>query len=181
MKMIGRWFHELREAAPEAHIAGGAVRDDYLGVPIKDVDVFVGEVNETRAREVLAEHFEWKRSMDESYFTSDPRVRAAHEFDMPDTPINLIVLSEALSMLENVERFDFGVCRAAHNGECGFFHADFTHDVERRCFTLRKCENESQMGLSLGRYRRLSEKFPEWGLHIPAKFSRHIRGSIERV
>ena len=37
----------IRRIAPEAHIAGGAVRDTLVGKAIRDVDVFMGHGRRT--------------------------------------------------------------------------------------------------------------------------------------
>ena len=110
----------LQQIAPEAHIAGGAVRDTILKKPIQDIDVFVadkdGHVEEAaallRSRCGYVKVGEWTQYLE----FSDPAMTRVAKFEKADEiiPVCIIgLLPRYASPKANIARFDFGVCMSA--------------------------------------------------------------------
>ena len=84
----------LREIAPEAHIAGGAVRDTILNKQIHDIDVFMsdGHVEEAaaclRAAHGYVKTGEWKEYLG----FSDPAMTRVAKFEKADETIPICVI-----------------------------------------------------------------------------------------
>jgi Poly A polymerase head domain len=112
----------LQQIAPEAHIAGGAVRDTILQKQLHDIDVFVSDahVEEAAALPRSACSYvkvgEWKEYLG----FSDPAMTRVAKFEKADetTPICIIgLLPEFANPEDNIARFDFGICMAAFDGK----------------------------------------------------------------
>lgn len=177
MSECARILTALQAVAPDARIAGGAVRDWLLERPVKDIDVFVSaDASERKlAKAVMKFRPEVKRTVDGRYFQSDRSVVESIEYGdeaerLP--PINIIRLAERHTIASNIARFDLGLCRAAFDGKDIRTHADFRSDVRFKRLTIRKCENEKQFELSLARFVRLEEKYPGWRFTVPDEFAR---------
>src|SRR5262249_28392006 len=79
----------LQQIAPEAHIAGGAVRDTILRKPIQDIDVFMGDEQVEEAAALLRSRCsyvkvgEWKEYLG----FSDPAMTRVAKFEKADATI----------------------------------------------------------------------------------------------
>ena len=80
---------ELRPVSPDAHIAGGAVRDTLLDRPIKDIDLFLDHTHVGEAAKILRAKFgyvkvgEWTSYLE----FSDPAVIQLAKFAKADETI----------------------------------------------------------------------------------------------
>ena len=173
---IPNWWRVLLNRvqlkAPKALIGGGCLRDLYLNRPIADVDLFVPE-GESGVREVVnLTHPKLTRYAYEPYFTHDQHVRQIGYFesavlDVP--PINLIhVSAHTCEPWTQIERFDFGLCQIAFDGEQLYMSSAFGRDVKQKTFTYtRNPDTEAQRTNSMARYERLSKKYEGWKLVMP--------------
>lgn len=176
MNECARILTALQAIAPEAHVAGGAVRDWLLERPVKDIDVFVSSDSPEAKVAKAVRKFRpvVERVVDGAYFASDRSVcgsveYADREHELP--PINIIRLTGRHTIESNIARFDLGLCRAAFDGKEIITHADFRRDVRFKRFTVRKCENADQFALSLARFNRLEAKYPGWLFNVPEEFA----------
>jgi len=170
---LGILLAQCKTKSPNAHVGGGAIRDILLDRPIRDIDIFVGIGTSSGVKELLERKgCEATRAVTAEYFVSDPRVVEAVEYSGWDYPINLISMTTDITMEENIERFDFGICRVAFDGFTTLIPASFELDAAARHFTLRKCENEGQFAQSVIRHRRLQDKYEGWPLIVPDEFKR---------
>src|SRR6516162_55627 len=105
----------LQQIAPEAHIAGGAVRDTILQKQIHDVDVFMKEEHVDEAAALLRSACkyvkvgEWKQYLE----FSDPAMTRVAKFEKADETIPICIiglLPDFANPRGNVARFDFGIC-----------------------------------------------------------------------
>jgi hypothetical protein len=168
----------LQRAIPgSVHIAGGAVRDTILGRPIRDVDIFLSNVDAEPAAALLRAEFgyvkvgEWKQYMG----FSDPMVERVAKFEKADEtiPICLIGLKESLSPHDNIDRFDFGCCMAAWPGGTAKMITDvrFKRDVESKTFTLCRADDLAQFSYSMVRFKKLTaDRYEGWKLAVPSQF-----------
>src|SRR3954469_13973841 len=112
----------LQQIAPEAHIAGGAVRDTILQKQIHDIDVFMRDEHVEEAAALLRSQCsyvkvgEWKQYLE----FSDPAMTRVCKFEKADATIPICIiglLPQFAGWKANTARFDFGICMAAFNGE----------------------------------------------------------------
>ena len=159
----------LQQIAPEAHIAGGAVRDTILQKQIHDIDVFMADVHVEEAAALLRASCgyvkvgEWKQYLG----FSDPAMTRVAKFEKADatTPVCIIgLLSAFVSPEDNLARFDFGVCMAAFDGKETIRTAEFDQDAESETFTLHRADNLKQFPYSMSRFKKITAGRYEVGL-----------------
>ncbi len=186
-----RWLSALRAVQtkfPEAVIAGGALRDLANGRDVKDVDIWIktrGEETKSLLEAALdcpvidiadlsvesqpATEGELDDVFNVDFPVTPASVRLTNpgELIMPDdAPIQIIAVNFDVTMDSVIERFDFGICKAATDGRVSVLHPSFLADVERKTFTfLATNRSETQMDRSLVRYQRLTgDKYAGWTL-----------------
>jgi hypothetical protein len=112
----------IRTIAPQAHIAGGAVRDTILEKPIHDIDVFMDDDHVEEAAKLLRSRLgfvkvgEWQQYLG----FSDPAMERVAKFERAEETIPLCIIGLKSKYAEpeaNIARFDFGICMAAFDGE----------------------------------------------------------------
>jgi hypothetical protein len=172
----GELLAGLQQITPEAHIAGGAVRDTILQKPIHDIDVFMDNYHVDEAAALLRSSCayvkvgEWKEYLG----FSDPAMLRVAKFEKADEtiPICVIGLKPAYATpRENISRFDFGVCMAAFEGGTTICTAAFDRDLEGQTFTLMRADNEAQFNYSMSRFEKITAgRYRGWTLAIPEQF-----------
>jgi hypothetical protein len=169
----------LQAIAPEAHIAGGAVRDTILEKPIRDIDVFMKAHYLEEAAACLRSSCGYVKVGEwETYLEfSDPAIARVAKFEKADEtiPICLIGLhhdySECMEPRGNIERFDFGICMAAFDGRTTIQNDAFDSDIESQTFTLLRADNEAQFAYSMRRFEKITaDRYRGWTLAIPEEF-----------
>ena len=172
---------ELQTVAPEAHVAGGAVRDTILEKPIHDVDVFMDERHVEEVAKVLRSRLgfvkvgEWKQYLG----FSDPAMTRVAKFEKAEETIPLCIIglkSNYTSPEANIARFDFGICMVAFDGENILRANEFAVDMEAETFTLCRADNLAQFSYSMSRYNKITAgRYQGWGLSIPRAFEEYAR------
>jgi hypothetical protein len=166
----------IQQVAPEAHIAGGAVRDTVLEKPIQDIDVFLADASleaaaaHLRRADAYVKVGEWK-----SYLAfSDPAMTRLAKFEKAEEtiPVCLIGLRPGfVAPAANMSRFDFGLCMAAFDGTAITQTAAFNDDAAAKCFTLHRADNDQQFAYSMSRFEKLTaDRYAGWGLAVPKEF-----------
>ena len=166
----------LQQIAPEAHIAGGAVRDTILQKQICDVDIFMADEYVEEAAVLLRSSYsyvrvgEWKQYLG----FSDPAMTRVIKLEKADEiiPICIIgLLPRFANSKDNIARFDFGVCMAAFDGKQTIRAAEFDQDAEGKTFTLCRADNRAQFTYSMSRFEKLTaNRYQGWSLAIPEEF-----------
>jgi hypothetical protein len=166
----------LQQIAPEAHIAGGAVRDTILEKPIHDIDVFMADEHVEAAAACLrmthsyVKVGEWTRY--EGF--SDPAMSRVAKFEKADETIPICVIGlrpDYAEPRENIARFDFGVCMTAFDGETTIRTDEFERDVAGQTFTLTRADNKEQFAYSMSRFDKITAgRYLGWTLAIPEEF-----------
>jgi hypothetical protein len=166
----------LQRVMPEAHIAGGAVRDTILQKPIHDIDVFMDDRNIEEAAALLrfacgyVKVGEWKQYLG----FSDPAMLRVAKFEKADETIPICVIGlrpEYTDPRENVSRFDFGACMVWFDGETTIRTDEFDLDVEGQTFTLHRADNDAQFAYSMARFEKITAgRYRGWTLAIPERF-----------
>ena len=162
----------IQQKESRALIAGGCLRDHYLERPVADIDIFVPDDETGAAGVIRYDRPVLAKSVPKPYFTHDSDVRQIGYYESAEerlTPVNLIhVSSYACTPWDQIERFDFGICQIAFDGQQLFMTSAFGRDVKERTFTyLRQEPSEAQHEASMGRFERLSLKYPGWKLRQP--------------
>jgi hypothetical protein len=167
----------LQQVAPEAHIAGGAVRDTLLQKQIHDIDVFMKDERVEEAAALLRSQCsyvkvgEWKEYLG----FSDPAMTRVAKFEKADEQVPICIVglrSFYANPKENIARFDFGICMAAFDGKDTLRSDEFDHDVKEQTFTLHRADNEHQFVYSMSRYKKISSgRYSGWGLAVPERFA----------
>src|SRR5262245_42235149 len=188
-------LNSIRRIAPEAHVAGGAVRDTILGRKIHDIDVFMGHEKKDEVAAMLRADFKYLRTGEcERYeMFSAPIIHRVAKFEHADEqiPICIIALKKPLSVVENLGRFDFGICQVGWVGGDSIETDAFRHDLDEHVFTLVRADNSAQFAYSMERYRKLTaDRYAGWKLAVPkefeglvkqAEFKRHWFSDIDNL
>jgi Poly A polymerase head domain len=171
----------LQQIAPEAHIAGGAVRDTILQEQIHDIDVFMKDEHVEEAAALLRSSRsyvkvgEWKEYLG----FSDPAMTRVAKFEKADetTPICIIgLVPEFATPEDNMARFDFGICMAAFDGKNTIRTAKFNQDAESQTFTLYRADNQPQFAYSMSRFEKITAgRYRDWSLVVPSEFEELVR------
>jgi hypothetical protein len=171
----------LQQMAPEAHIAGGAVRDTILQKQIADIDVFMSDEHVDKAAALLRSSCsyvkvgEWKQYLG----FSDPAMTCVAKFEKADETIPICIIGlqpDFASPQDNIARFDFGVCMAAYDGTQTIRAAEFDQDVEGKTFTLLRADNASQFAYSMSRFKKISAgRYTGWSLTVPGEFEEFVK------
>jgi Poly A polymerase head domain len=166
----------LQQVAPEAHIAGGAVRDTILQKQIHDIDVFMNDEHVEAAAALLRSACsyvkvgEWKQYLG----FSDPAMTRVAKFEKADETIPICIiglLPDFVGPKDNITRFDFGICMAAFDGKNTIRAAEFNHDAESQTFTLHRADNPPQFAYSMSRFEKIAAgRYQGWSLAVPEQF-----------
>ena len=166
----------LQQIAPEAHIAGGAVRDTILQKQIHDIDVFMKDEHVEEAAALLRSHWsyvkvgEWKQYLG----FSDPAMTRVAKFEKADETIPVCIiglLPHFANPKDNIARFDFGICMAAFDGKQTMRAAEFDQDEKAHTFTLCRADNQAQFAYSLSRFEKITAaRYTGWSLIVPNEF-----------
>jgi hypothetical protein len=171
----------LQQIAPEAHIAGGAVRDTILQKQIHDIDVFMDEQHVDEAAALLRSHCsyvkvgEWEQYLE----FSDPAMTRVAKFEKADETIPVCIiglLPRFANPKANIARFDFGICMAAFDGKQTLRAGEFDQDLGDHTFTLCRADNLGQFSYSLSRFEKITAaRYTGWSLTVPRKFEELAR------
>jgi hypothetical protein len=171
----------LQQIAPEAHIAGGAVRDTILQKQIHDIDVFMKDEHAEEAAVLLRSRCgyvkvgEWKQYLG----FSDPAMTRVAKFEKAAETIPVCIiglLPHFASPKDNIARFDFGICMAAFDGKQTLRTAKFNKDEKARTFTLCRADSQPQFDYSLSRFEKITtERYAGFSLIVPDEFEELAR------
>jgi hypothetical protein len=171
----------LQQIAPEAHIAGGAVRDTILHKPIHDIDVFMRDDHVEQAAALLRSHCsyvkvgEWKEYLG----FSDPAMTKVCKFEKADEVIPICIIGlrpEFAGLKDNIARFDFGICMAAFDGKQTIRTEEFDRDEEVHDFTLCRADSLAQFAYSMHRFEKITaQRYAGWTLSVSSQFEEFAR------
>jgi hypothetical protein len=171
----------LQQIAPEAHIAGGAVRDTILQKQIHDIDVFMKDEHAEEVAVLLRSRCgyvkvgEWKQYLG----FSDPAMTRVAKFEKAAETIPVCIiglLPHFASPKDNIARFDFGICMAAFDGKQTLRTAKFNKDEKARTFTLCRADSQPQFDYSLSRFEKITtERYAGFSLIVPDEFEELAR------
>ena len=121
------WENSRRRVASQAGrhaiIAGGAIRDHILGLPVKDIDIFVLGMDAQSAEQIFGADIIEYAGVEE----------AKHQYRTQDGLTVDLVFSRYDNVQEVLEHFDLGICRAGWDG----WDYVVTDDFEFDCRNLK--------------------------------------------
>lgn len=180
-KMIpAEWLealHAVQTVAPGAVIAGGALRDLFLGRPFKDLDIFVHLHDPANDRAAIFSaltalgfcssgtiDFSYAKGMTKECYAADSFTRSVMAFGCIPVvgllEVQIVVLNEPFKL----SRMDFGLCQIAYDGDALTYSDEFMHDAVNEVFTVCRADTEDELARSRRRYERLHNKYPGWNL-----------------
>ena len=122
------WENLRRQVASQAGrhaiIAGGAIRDHILGLPVRDIDIFVLGMSALSAKEIFGADIIEYAGVEE----------AKHQYRSQNGLTVNLVFSRYNNAYEVLEHFDLGICRAGRDGWDYVVTDDFEFD--RRNLTI---------------------------------------------
>lgn len=162
----------IRQYAPEAFLAGGALRDLDNGRAIKDLDVFLSTDADMGSILVAMLKHGYQTvgtdlSLSEEYGSLGVGVTGILELLHTDRSIpalNFIRVEDA-TVDGQVHRFDFGICQIAYDGERVIKTDAYLKDRDAKTFTITRDDDGEPRALR--RWQRLSEKYSDWTLINP--------------
>lgn len=189
------WLDVLRKVQtlyPEAIIGGGALRDHYLGAPVKDVDIFVrhtgGDIDLLALVEATSMNWTPLSTEMHAYEANLSEIAAVLDGDTALCPhsdlcgmfcdcptVQIIVCSPATPaapldfLWYQLARFDIGICKIAHNGRNVTYATEASFAIAERRLHIANMQPVNQRERSLARVERIAAKYPDWkiGPHAP--------------
>ena len=160
---------------PEAVLAGGALRDAYIGKPVKDLDIFVSYPNHNALHPLflIAQCFDMGGVISEQKFTGYAAMNEVAQCfqvvsELFPQPINIVLLNRKIECASDViDRMDFGICHIGCRGmgQDMVVSDRFFRDMAMRTFTLYRQDDEAR---AVRRWQRLQDKYePPWRMVIP--------------
>jgi hypothetical protein len=171
----------LQQIAPEAHIAGGAVRDTILKKQIADVDMFMKDEYVDEAAALLRRVHSYVKVGEWTQYLgfSDPAMTRVAKFEKADETIPICIiglLPSYANATDNIARFDFGLCMVAFDGKKTIRAPEFDQDERDHTFTLCRADNLAQFAYSMRRYEKIAAvRYVGWQLVVPDEFEDFAR------
>jgi hypothetical protein len=106
------------QAGRHAIIAGGAIRDHILGLPVRDIDIFVLGMSALSAKQIFGADIIEYAGVEE----------ANHQYHTRDGLTLDLVFSRYDNVREVLEHFDLGICRVGWDGWDYVVTDDFEFD-----------------------------------------------------
>ncbi len=162
----------VRQHAPEAFLAGGALRDLDNGRAIKDLDVFLSaDADMASIMTAMLVHgygiVGTDLSLSEEYGSLGVGVTGILELKNLDSslpPVNFIRVEDH-SINAQINRFDFGICQIAYDGERVMKTTAYLLDRQAKTFTVMRRDDGDERALR--RWERLRQKYADWTLIDP--------------
>lgn len=181
----------IQEAAPDAILAGGAIRDVYHNKLVKDHDIFVSCADTS---DVYSDDF-WKKYLNlntSGMFATDSitnfedsedgscggmsHVDMVWEINKGNILYNIIVVD--MNPIEYVNRhFDIGLCKAYCDGKRIRLTSDFMHDSQFKHLTIvAEDMPQEEFNHMMDRHvENVKEKYPGYKLVIPERFEQYYK------
>lgn len=158
-------------------MAGGALRDLDHGKPIKDIDVFFHAASYEKCKHLfglIGRALHDEIICDPVDIAGDD-VSGVGSFVLDGDEWNMVGLRYPCTNESVADRFDFGICQIAWDGDRIYRSKDYQKDVQNRTFTLTPIRGGERKDVSraLVRYERLTQKYKGYRLVLPEKWRGH--------
>lgn len=169
---IPEFFLRMKETEEfkDAVIAGGFVRDNYLGKKFTDVDVFypikssLDSILKNRKLHELFTKEETPTEKDMSKYNFNNRLDRKFDAKVDGFDVDFVGyhLNEASFGYRLVESFSFGLDMAFTDGKELTLTKDFEHDSERGLIRLINLDSISSLPHIMERFQRIHTKYPNF-------------------
>ena len=159
----------IQEVLPSAVMAGGCLRDRDNGRAVKDIDIFAhgyGESDLWDAHAALKAHGLALEDIDMEKMYPVDGAELIGVIDVRQGPWPLALPVQIIMTTWDtdkiVQRFDYGICRIAFDGQKITRSDDYLLDKHNKVFRLVRERTAEQLEASVMRYARLSPKYEGW-------------------
>jgi len=152
----------VKEMFPGSHpvIGGGALRDAFHGRPIKDVDVFLRNVDHSDLAHPYTKalvppgvaEYACRSDMHGVWDITAP----IHGFSVQ------LILADFTNLTDLAGTFDLGFSRITFDGQDIYYHPDFVKDSAKQQIVIRRKDDNGTISRSLRRVARISQKYIGW-------------------
>lgn len=166
---VPSFFFKMKEIEgfEDAVIAGGFVRDQYLGKPFKDVDIFIPIRGQTDFIERMVRlndaGFTFTRSQAVDGYRTN---KFLGKYDGTVDGLDVDIVGQKMSPKgfghNLVETFNFGLDRIYLDGKEVALHPDFENDIKYQLINLRDVNGIDDLPNAMHKYFRLKEKYPSY-------------------
>jgi hypothetical protein len=175
----------VREATyGPALLAGGALRDEDNGRPVKDLDVFIPVKDNGQFHYVVSQlTTHWgepaeEYQEEETYRAWNHKVTGVAGWDQPHfpTPIQVVGFDiPEFTLHDLVASFDIGLCQIVSSGLFTWRSPAYTADVRDHRITVMPCQQgislpHTILERTLKRLVRISGKYPGWHPRVSEDF-----------
>jgi hypothetical protein len=160
---------DIQKVAPEAVLAGGALRDLDHGLPAKDLDVFIaaGSGNEAEGLNELMGGHPMTDPEIQMYPDNMPEIQLVADHDperekfnnLTGLPLQFIYINWQTHNI--IKRFDYGLCQIMYDGRELRTSEQYDTDKQEKTMTLLRCDNEFALGRSVERFARWKPRYPD--------------------
>lgn len=166
----------VKGAYPGAIVAGGCLRDAILGVPHRDIDIFVGpDFDPTKLPEAWAAFVLSPETFVQDYAEHfAPRLKAVWGLANCDGELlgpaaaQIIVMAEPIKLPELLADFDWGFCQIGGHTLSKLFCTDaFRADMNNNTATLTAKPGDPRMERMLRRGKEFQRRFPDRRFLVP--------------
>jgi hypothetical protein len=168
-RAIAEIIKPLRDKDIPAIIAGGFMRDNYIGKPWRDIDLYVAAYQYHEAMELLGggppDRFEAMLKEGDAAYDHQSIVYQ-EEFTsnrMDGALVNLIGLHETPTMEGVIFKFNLGICMAATDGFSALYPPAFLKDAADQQITLYR--EDWGWEATFKQWKKLQAKYP-WPLRL---------------
>lgn len=167
---IPEFFSQMKELPEfkDSVIAGGFVRDNHLGRPFKDVDVFIPYVN-SKTMSALFEFLNVNASKKDMKKYVTRAFNGKYDCEIEDPEYGKLEVDFVLNTLPSqgfgfslCETFNYGLDMCFTDGKELFLTKEFEHDVENSLIRLCNLDGVHNLPHVMEKYNRLKEKYPNF-------------------
>jgi hypothetical protein len=178
---IPEFFLRMKETNEfkDAVIAGGYVRDNVLGKPYSDVDVFypIGDhIDQYSKTKKLIELFGSPEEKNMEKYNFNGRLRGKFDCKIDDFDVDFVgyALPKESFGWSLIETFTFGLEMLFTDGKELFFSKDFEYDRDNQQIRLINIGGGGMMELPylMRRFEKIHEKYPEYRFSSDYTFER---------
>ena len=181
------WLKELQRLQSihrNVVLAGGALRDLDLGLPVKDLDFFIAVGDESEAHHLNKlmggeEVKDWDAlDEDDRRCYPDSMREVIHVADLGKKvggkTAQLIFINWGIWNI--MDRFDYGLCQIMFDGERIKTTKAYEKDKKEKTLTVVRADSAAALASSVKRYRRWADKFPDhdWILGVDVTGSESV-------
>jgi hypothetical protein len=181
----------IKEAFPEAIIAGGALRDAYHKKQIKDYDIFISaedaeediydeslwiDLLDLKTEGILCDEITNVSDNEEGSCTGRNFIDVVWEINKNYIDYNIIAIDMDPEVYVN-EHFDIGLCKAYTDGKKIRLTEDFLYDSRHHLLSIvaKNMPQPEFVRMMDNHVQRIKLKYPGWKLEVPPEYQGYYK------